>query len=227
MEITTVVQGAWDAFATKITVFLPKLMGAIIIFVVGLVASKLIQMGIVKLLKLIRFDVAAEKAGVKGFLDKGGIEKTASEIIGALVYWFIMILVLIATLDALGLPIVSDLLNQIFVYLPNVVAAIVVLVLGVLFGNLLSAVIRTGASNAGLKTAEGLGKAALYAIIAFSSAIALIQLGIGEEIVASAFGLVFGALALAFGLAFGLGGKEMASSYLKRWLEEKKTSTKT
>ena len=226
MEITTVVQGAWDAFATKITVFLPKLMGAIIIFVVGLVASKLMQMGVVKLLKLIRFDLAAEKAGVKNFLDKGGIEKTASEIIGTLVYWFIMILVLIATLDALGLPIVSDLLNQIFVYLPNVVAAIVVLVLGVLFGNLLSAVVRTSASNAGLATADGLGKAALYSVIVFSAAIALIQLGIGEEIVTYAFGLVFGAFALAFGLSFGLGGKDIAATYLKKWLEENKASSK-
>jgi len=65
-----------------------------------------------------------------------------------------------------------------------------------------------------------------YAIVVFSGAIALIQLGIGEEIVSSAFGLAFGAVALAFGLAFGLGGKEVAGEYLKRWLEEKKTSNK-
>ena len=225
MEITAVVKGAWDAFATKITVFLPKLIGAIIIFVVGLIIAKLVKMGIVKLLRLVRFDSAADKTGVKGFLDKGNIIKTPSEIIGSLTYWFIMILALIASMDALGLPIVSDILNDIFLYIPNVVAAIIVLILGILFGNLLSAVVRTAASNAGLTTAEGLGKTALYAIVVFSGAIALIQLGIGEEIVTSAFGLAFGALALAFGLAFGLGGKEVAGEYLKRWLEEKKTSS--
>lgn len=224
MEITAVVKGAWDAFATKITVFLPKLIGAIIIFVAGLIIAKLVKMGIVKLLRLVRFDSAADKTGVKGFLDKGNIIKTPSEIIGSLVYWFVMILVLIASMDALGLPIVSDILNDIFLYIPNVVAAIIVLILGILFGNLLSAVVRTAASNAGLSTAEGLGKTALYAIVVFSGAIALIQLGIGEEIVSSAFGLAFGAFALAFGLAFGLGGKEVAGEYLKKWLEEKKTS---
>ena len=224
MEITAVVKGAWDAFSTKITIFLPKLIGAIIIFVVGLIIAKLIKMGIVKLLRLVRFDSAADKTGVKGFLDKGNIIKTPSEIIGSLVYWFVMILVLIASMDALGLPIVSDILNDIFLYIPNVVAAIIVLILGILFGNLLSAVVRTAASNAGLTTAEGVGKIALYAIVVFSGAIALIQLGIGEEIVASAFGLAFGAVALAFGLAFGLGGKEVAGEYLKRWLERKKTS---
>ena len=222
MEITAVVKGAWDAFATKITIFLPKLLGAIIIFVVGLIIAKLIKMGIVKLLRLVRFDTAAEKTGVKGFLNKGNILKTPSEIIGTLVYWFVLILVLVASMDALGLPIVSDILNDIFLYIPNVVAAIIVLILGILMGNLLSAIVRTAASNAGLSTAEGMGKIALYSIVVFSSAIALIQLGIGEEIVSSAFGLTFGAFALAFGLAFGLGGKEVAADYLKKWLGEKK-----
>jgi len=222
MEITTVVTGAWNAFATKITAFFPELIGAIIIFVAGWIIARLIRLAVERLLKLIRFDKATEKAGVQEFLKKGDIVKAPSEIIGVLVYWFIMILVIIASLDALGLPIVSDLLNSIFLYIPNVVAAIIVLILGVLVGNLLSAVVRTAASNAGLKNAEGLGKIALYAMVFFSGAIALIQLGIGEEIVVSAFGIVFGATALALALAFGLGGRDVAADYLKRWFEEKK-----
>jgi hypothetical protein len=226
MEVTTVVTGAWNAFATKITAFLPELIGAIIIFVVGWIIARLVKLGVEKLLKLVRFNTATEKTGVNKFLKKGEIIKAPSEIVGALVYWFIMILVLIASLDALGLPIVSDMLNSIFLYIPNVVAAIIVLVLGVLMGNLLAAVVRTAASNAGLKNAEGLGKISLYAIVVFVSAIALIQLGIGEEIVVSAFGLVFGAAALALALAFGLGGRDVAADYLKRWLAEKKTPAK-
>ncbi len=82
--------------------FLPELIGAIIIFVVGLIAAKLLKMAVVKLLKLVRLDTAAEKTNLHEFLKKGGIVKTASEIIGVLVYWFVMILVVIATLDAIG-----------------------------------------------------------------------------------------------------------------------------
>lgn len=226
MELTTVVTGAWNTFATKIMAFLPELIGAIIIFVVGLIIARLLKKGAEKILKLVRFDSAGEKTGVKNFLEKGNITKTPSEIVGSLIYWFIMILVIIASFDALGLPIVSDLLNKVFIYIPNVVAAVIILTLGLLFGNLISAVVHTAASNAGLTTAEGLGKAALYAIIIFSGAIALIQLGIGEEIVASAFKITFGCTALALALAFGLGGKEMAADYLKKWLEEKKTPAK-
>jgi hypothetical protein len=226
MDVTTVVTGAWNAFAVKITAFLPELIGAIIIFVVGWIIARFVKIGVEKLLKLVRFDKGTEKTGVREFLKKGDIVKAPSEIIGSLVYWFIMILVIIASMDALGLPIVSGLLDSIFLYIPNVVAAIIVLLLGFLMGNLLSAVVRTAASNAGLKNAEGLGKLALYAIVFFSGAIALIQLGIGEDIVVSAFGLVFGAAALALALAFGLGGRDVAAEYLKRWLEEKKAPTK-
>jgi len=221
MEVPAVVKGAWEAFATKITVFLPKLLGAIIIFVAGLILAKLLRVAVIKLLKIVKLDSAAEKTGVKEFLEKGGITKTTSEIIGTLIYWFVMVFVIIASLDALGLPIVSDILNDIFLYIPNVVAAVLVLMLGLLFGNLLANVVRTAAANAGWSTAEGLGKVALIAIIFFSGAIALVQLGVGQEIVSSAFVITFGAVALALALAFGLGGKEVAGSYLKKWLEKK------
>ncbi|MFH1625659.1 MAG: hypothetical protein ABID54_10980 [Pseudomonadota bacterium] len=226
MQVTTVVTGAWNAFATKITAFLPELIGAILIFVVGWIVARLVKLAMVKLLKLIRFDKATEKTGVQEFLKKGDITKAPSEIMGSLVYWFIMILVIIASLDALGLPIVSNLLNSILFYIPNVVAAIIVLVLGFLLGDLLSAVVRTAASNAGFKNAEGMGKLALYAIVFFSGAIALDQLEIGVEIVGAAFVIAFGALALALALAFGLGGRDAAAEYLKRWLEERKSPAK-
>jgi hypothetical protein len=221
MGLTAVVTGAWNAFTTKIMTFLPMLIGAIIIFIVGLIIAKLIKVGVVKILRLVRFDSAAEKTGIKDFLRKGDITKASSEIIGVLIYWFVMILVIIASLDALGLPIVSDMLNDIFLYIPNVVAAIIVLILGILFGNLVSAVVRTAASNVGLSTSEGLSKMALYAIIFFAGSIALLQLGIGNEIVAAAFIIIFGAAALALAIAFGLGGKDAAAEYLKKCMEDK------
>lgn len=221
MEILSVVQGAWSAFATKITVFLPKLLGAVIIALAGLAIAKLVQFAAGKFLRLIRLDSASEKIGVKDFLTKGGISKAPSEIIALLLYWFIMVFVLIAAMDAMGLPIVSGILNDIFLFIPNVVAAILVLVLGILVGSPFSSVVRTAASNAGLAAAEALGKIAYYAVLVFAGAIALIQLGIGVQIITLAFGLFLGAVALAAGLSFGLGGRDMAADYLKKWLAKK------
>ena len=212
---------AWNAFSTKVMGFLPNVIGAIIIFIAGWLFARLLKLATVKLLKLIKLDTAGEKTGLIEFLQKGNITKTPTEIVGTLIYWFIMILVLIASLDALGLPIVSDMLNEVFLYIPNVVAAVIVLMLGMLFGNLLSAIVRTTASNAGIAAAEGLGKTALYATVLFSASIALAQLGIGEDIVESAFIIAFGATALTLALAFGLGGKDLATDLLRKWLEEK------
>ncbi|MGD8520876.1 MAG: hypothetical protein PVF56_06990 [Desulfobacterales bacterium] len=223
MELTTVVTGAWSAFSAKILAFLPNLIGAIIIFVLGWLLARLLKFTAVKLLRLVRLDKAGEKTGLTEFLKKGDIKKTPSEIVGHLIYWFIMILVLIASLDALGLPIVSDLLNDVFLYIPNVIAAIIVLILGILFGNLLSAIVQTAASNAGIAAAEGLAKTSLYAVVFFAGTVALIQLGIGEEIVTSAFVIALGAAALALALAFGLGGKDVAGDYLKKWLANEKS----
>ena len=222
MEVKAVVMSAWGAFATKITTFLPDLIGAIIIFVGGWLLAKLLRLLIVKFLRLIRIDSLSEKTGVKGFLEKGNIQKTLSQIVGMLVYWFFMILVLIASLDALGLVIVSDMLDSIFLYIPNVVAAIIVLILGLLFGNLLAAAVKTAAGNAGLLIGDTLGKISLYAIVFFAGSIALLQLGIGEAVVAAAFIILFGATALALALAFGLGGKDAAAELLKAWMEKKK-----
>ena len=222
MEIKAAITGAWNAFAIKITTFLPGLIGAVIIFIIGWIIAKLLQSGLVTFLRLVRFDKASEKAGIKAFLEKGNILKAPSEIVGRLVYWFVMILVLIASFEALGLPIVSKILDSIFSYLPNVVAAILVLSLGILLGSLLSAVVRTAVSNSGMEGSETYGKIALYAVASFSGAIAFVQLGIGEEIVTAAFIIVFGAVALALALAFGLGGRDVAADYLKKRFAEKK-----
>ena len=223
MEVTAVVTDAWTAFSTKISAFIPKLIGAMIILLVGWLVARLVRYGTVKLLQLIKLDQISDATGVKEFLAKGNIHKSISEIVGSLIYWFLLIIVLVAALDALGLAIVSGLLNSVVLYIPNVIAAVIVLTLGVLLGSFLDAAIRTTASNAGLSIANGLGKVALYGIMVFSASIALIQLGIGSDVIASSFEIALGAVALALALAFGLGGREVAAEHLKKWLETKKT----
>ena len=222
MEILSTVQNAWQAFVTQITIFIPLLLGAIIIFVVGWFAAKISKRVISKVLSKLQLDKTSEKTGLKEFLQKGNVTQQPSEIVGLLTYWFIMLLTLVASLDTLGLPIASDILNEIFLYIPNVVAAVLVLILGVFVGNLLSSVVQTTVANAGFSNPESMGKISLYAVIFFSGTIALSQLGVGSEIVTAAFILAFGGFSLACGLAFGLGGKDVAAEYLQQWLQKEK-----
>ncbi len=222
MEILSTVQNAWQAFVTQITIFIPLLLGAIIIFVVGWFAAKISKRVISKVLSKLQLDKTSEKTGLKEFLQKGNVTQQPSEIVGLLTYWFIMLLTLVASLDTLGLPIASDILNEIFLYIPNVVAAVLVLILGIFLGNLLSSVVQTTVANAGFSNPESMGKISLYAVIFFSGTIALSQLGVGSEIVTAAFILAFGGFSLACGLAFGLGGKDVAAEYLQQWLQKEK-----
>jgi hypothetical protein len=119
--------------------------------------------------------------------------------------------------DALGLPAVSEVLRQLLLWLPNVVVALVVLVVGGLAARALSNVVRGAASEAGLSNSDFLAKAAAVVVWAFALVVAVNQLGIATELVNTLFMAVVGALALGTGLAFGLGGRDTAGEILRKW----------
>jgi flagellar biosynthesis protein FliQ len=200
---------------TRIANFIPTLIGASVILILGWIIAKVIKGIVNRLLLLIRFDAVTEKAGVSDILSKGGIRLSARQMISALCYWLVMIMVLVMVVNALGLTVASQLLESLLAYIPKVIAAIFVLVLGMFLGNILSGVVRTAASNANLPKADMLGHICQWAIVIFAATIALKQLGIAPLLVTATFNILFGGICLALAIAFGLGGKEMAAKYLE------------
>ena len=118
----------------------------------------------------------------------------------------------------------TDTLHTIYLYIPKIVAALVVLILGLYFANFLETVTRTSCANAGLQQAASIGRAAYIGTVIFVVAGIFEILDIASEIVIWAFILVFGAVCLALALAFGLGGRDAAARFLEKWLEEKKNN---
>lgn len=222
MNPVMTVTGAWNAFTTKIGAFLPDLFAAVVIIVLGWVLCNVVKRIVVRLLKLCHFDVLAERAGITQMLQRGGIKQSASEIIGLLVFWFLFLIVIVATLETLNLSGATDTLNFIYLYIPKIVAALVMLILGVYFANFLETVTRTSCANAGLEQAASIGRAVYIGTVIFVVAGILEILEIASEIVIWAFILVFGAVCLALALAFGLGGRGVAARYLEKWLEQRK-----
>ena len=200
---------------TRIANFIPILIGALLILIVGWIVAKIIKGLVNRILAVIRFDVIAEKAGVSNILSKGGIKLTARQMISGLAYWLVMIMVLVMVVNALGLTVASQLLEGLLAYIPKVIAAIFVLVLGMFMGNIVSGIIRTTASNANLPKPQMLGNISQWAIVIFAATISLTQLGIAPLLVASTFNILFGGICLALALAFGLGGKDIAAKYLE------------
>lgn len=201
-------------FLNEIAISLPRILGALLIFIIGWIIAKLLKRGVIKLLRLIKFDFLTEKTGIDKFLKEGGSKSDSIGIIGTLIYWILMLIVIIATLNSLNLTVASTLFNEIMLYVPNIIVAIVILVIGIYLARMFSQIVKTSLTGMKEVTAGLLSKITYYAIIVLTVFVTLGQLNIAQEIVTSAFIILFGAICLALALAFGLGGKDSASEIL-------------
>ena len=199
---------------TRILAYLPVLLGALLILIVGWIVAKMIKWAVDAVLKTIRFDALADKAGISEVLRKGDLKTTPREMFSGLVYWLVIIMVLVMVVNALGLPKASDILSRLFAYVPQVIAALFVLVVAMFLANFVSGIVRIAAANAKLPKPELLAGICRWAIIIFAATIALSQLGIAPLLVTTTFNIILGGVVLGLALAFGLGGKVTAAGYL-------------
>jgi hypothetical protein len=216
MNQINVILESLKTFWTEFGNFLPQLTAALLVLIVGWLIARLIRKAFVKVLRLLRVDVAAEKSGVENFLLRGGVQFTTVTILGSLIYWLTLFMVLFAALNILGLQAAADIFNKIILYIPNVIVAIVVLIFGTMFAKFIQGISLTYLSNVGFEGAQLVSYLAQYAIIIFVVSIALEQLAIGGQVLVSAFQIAFGGLCLALALAFGLGGREWAARILEK-----------
>ncbi len=201
--------------------FLQNFLAAIVIFVIGWIVAKIIKEIIVRLLRALRLDSISEQVKIEEFLSKGGIKYTLSELIGVVIYWVILLGVLISALNLLQLTGVSELLDRVLGYMPNVIGAVIILVLGMYLATFVSSIVRTTIANIGIAQAGLLGKVAQVAIIAFSILIALEQLRIGAVLV-NAMSIVLAAIGLGAALAFGMGCKDAAGRFVNDLIDKLK-----
>jgi hypothetical protein len=210
---------------TRIMAYIPILLGALVILIVGWIVARAIRRILDWLLKTIRFDALADKAGISEVLRKGELKITARQVVSSLVYWLIIIMVLVMVANALGLPKASDILSNLFAYVPKVIAALLVLVVAMFLASFVSGIVRIAAGNAKLPKPELLAGICRWVIIVFAVTISLAQLGIAPLLVTATFNIILGGIVLALALAFGLGGKDAAARYLEE-LKEKRFEKK-
>lgn len=202
--------------------FLPALIGAILILVLGWVISGLLASLVERVLKGVGFEHAANQTGINGFLAKSGSGWTASKAVAEIVKWFIRLVAIQAAAQILGMERVGDIINAILLWLPNLVFALVIIVIGALIGKFVAGAVRASTTEMGLGNPELLAGVARYAIIAFAVVAAVDQLGIAETVVNTLFILIVAALALAFGISFGLGGQSVAGEVIQGWYQSGK-----
>ena len=214
MDWSNVVMEPVTAMLARVAGFLPILIGVLVILIAGWIIAGLLKNFVVKVLKLIQLDTASEKSGLGDVLRRGGIRQTLSELIGVLIYWLVMLLVFMTALNALGMTVAASLLDKVILYIPNVIAAVFILALGIFFSSMLGTVVRTASSNAGITQAKFLGQLTQVVIMIFAAMITLEQLNIASSVLNLAINIVLASMGLALAIAFGLGSKDAAGKLM-------------
>lgn len=207
------------AMLTRASVFIPVLVGVILILVIGWLIAKVLQQLVTRGLKAIQLDNISEKGGLADILAKGEIRYTLSELIGVIVYWLGMLIVIVTAVNAIGLTVAAELLDKIVLYIPNVIAGIFILVIGMFLATFVAGLVRTTAANAGVGQAKGLAQITQVVIIIFAIIIALDQF-IRTEVLKSSLSIILAATGLGLALAFGLGCKDIAGRFVSDLIDK-------
>lgn len=204
----------WSSFAS----FLPELIGGLIVFIIGLIVASFLRRIVEKLVSFTKIDRAIEGLDAVKRYEEAGMKVSFSAFIGWLVKWFIIIATLLSVADIWGLARVSEFLNEVFLYIPNVIVAVVLLAVGILVGSaaykLVSRSVKASSVLAD-SSAGFLAAVSKWAIIIFAVMAALNQLGVASRLIEIGFTGIVAMFALAGGLAFGLGGQDKAAEWLE------------
>ena len=200
----------------QIAAFLPRLLLAIFVLVIGWLVARAVRFAIVKALRALNFNVVTEKAGIDHFLQQGGADIDTIRVLGGLFYWLVILAALMIAFNSLDLAYVTDLIGRIVLFVPRVMVSVVILVFGAYFARFVGAALASYLRNVGVTEAGLMGRLALYAIMAFVIMIALDQIGLGD-VIRQTFLIIVAAVALGLALAFGLGGQRRAAELIERW----------
>ena len=219
VEISTWGDAIFLALSNALNTFLaaiPQVIGALLIIVIGWIIAGVVARIVTELLRRAGADrLFAEHGGA--VYGQQSREVQPSTVVGELVKWLIRIVFLVAAANVLGMPEVSNLLNQVLLWIPNLIVAAVILLLAPVIARFVRGAIEVGAGQMGFTNAALLGRIAEVAIVAFAVIIAINQIGIAANLVNTLFIGLVGAVALAFGLAFGLGGRDVAAEITRDW----------
>jgi hypothetical protein len=208
----------------KIIALIPGIMTSLLLIVVGVALGMLLKGISAKILKTVGLDKLAVKLGLPDTLKKGGIASSLSVLFSRLIGWTVVLIFAVFSLKALDISTLEHLFEKLFLYLPNIFAALLILLAGYVLGNFSGRAALIASVNAGLRLSGIVGGVVKVAIFILAATMALEQLGIGSGTVVVAFAILFGGVVLALAIAFGLGGRDMAKDYLEKKLQGEKES---
>lgn len=217
LALTGALQTSYQSVVDGLILVLPRLITAIVIFIVGWVFATLVERLVVQIVRAVKVDKALEAMKIDEVVSRAGFRLNAGKFLGLLVRWLIIVVFLVASLSIMGLNEVTAFLTKIATtFLPNAITAVLIILAAALVAEAAQKAIVGAGKAAGVKTANLLGTVAKWAIWIFALIAALFELGIAQEIVQALFQGIIIAIALGVGLSFGLGGQEAAARYIEK-----------
>ncbi|NCS98930.1 hypothetical protein GW764_01965 [Candidatus Parcubacteria bacterium] len=218
---TVVLESSFTNVLNGVIGVLPNIIIAVIIVLLGWIIGAALSKVIEQVIKSLKLDSALSSAGIGEVIEKGGFKLNSGKFLGELVKWFTIVVFLITAFDVLGLTQVNDFLSGVVVnYIPQVIAAVLILFIAALIGEALRKTVVASAKAANLESANFLGSVTKWSIWIFAALAALVQLGIGVIFIQTLFTGVVAALAIALGIAFGIGGKDAAAEAVDKIKKE-------
>ncbi len=206
-------QNVWSGFVGV----LASIVGALIILIIGLIVASGLSALVERFVKLVKLDKLLENLGLQEYFERAGLSINSGKFFAKIVYWFLVIVFLLAATDVLGFYSLSEFLRQTLLYIPNVIVAALIMLAAVVIGNFLRKLVRASVKSAKLHAANFLGSLTWWSVVIFGFLTALSQLGIAVGIIQSLVTGFVAMIAIAGGIAFGLGGKEYAASLLSKF----------
>ena len=199
--------------------FIPSLLGALIIFIIGLVVASGLASLVEKLIAAVKLDNFLRKVGFEEYTKRANLELNSGYLLGQIVYWFLVLVFFSAASDILKFYALSNFVKDVLTYLPNLIIAVLVMVVALVAANLIKKIVKASVMGAKVNAAKFLSSASWWVIVVFGLLISLNQLGVAIAIINTVITGLIAMLALAGGLAFGLGGKEYATHLLNKMRE--------
>lgn len=208
---------SWLQVSTAILTFIPKFLGAVLIFVVGLFVSSLAKSLVEKFLEAVHLEDLSKRSGFKGYLAKAEIKLSATELLSNLVKWVLLLIFFIAAVEVLGLTIVSTVLTRLLGYIPNVLAAALIFGVGIAIANLADGLVRGAFATIDHEAARPLGRLARWVVLVVSFFAAVGQLQIAPRLIDTFFQGLTWTIVLVVGLSIGLGSKDLVARLFEDW----------
>lgn len=211
-----VIRQTLASFGQRLFDFGPNLLAMLVILAVGLLAAGALRLVVRFVLPRMGFDRFAQRAGLELVLQKGGILRSPSGVVAMVLAWGVLAVFVLLAIGALNVQIARDLVGHAFAYLPQVLIALAVLVLGAMVAAFVRRSVLIAAVNAGLPSARLLAGGAHAALMVLFAAMALEHVGVGRQVILVSFTILFGGAVFALALAFGLAGRDLARDFLER-----------